>query len=160
VRALRTGHLGISTLTLAHNVHKMNKDEVERWLRAHGVDGKMVGETTGGIDFTRVVDLRWLDTGTRLVQYGDRPSLGFLQGGIDGQWFALESHSGHIGTLGIGHGLAGRTRHVLTVLRPVQVLESTAKRMDSKTKMPYDRYIGPGGATQIFIPRTGLFSLG
>lgn len=139
-------------------IRMLNKEEVREWLRDHGVTD--VEAVMKGIDWGQAVYPNWLDVGTKLVQYRDRPSSSFPQGAIGGRCFALESHCGDIRTLGIGHGPAGRSRYVLTVRRPVQVLESTAKNMNSRAKMPYERDIGPGGATQVFIPDGGLSSLG
>ena len=137
----------------------LTRPDVEAWLQNNGIRPKAIEVVIGGIDFTKPVYLNWLDEGTQLVQYRDNPSFSHPDGSPS-QWFALGTHSGPIGSLAIGHGPAGRTKHVLTVRRAVQVLESTAVSQDAPSKPAYDRYIGPGGATQIFIPDRGLSSLG
>jgi hypothetical protein len=138
----------------------LQEPDVRAWLLNNGIgDLKAINDVINGIDFSKPVYLEWLEEGTKLVQYRDNPSLNYPDAGAS-QWFTLGNHSGSIRSLGIGHGPAGRTKYVLTVRRGVQVLASTAKSMDSATRNEYDRYIGPGGATQIFIPDRGLSSLG
>src|SRR5262245_36808892 len=107
-------------------VQKLTESQVRDWLQGCGI--KNVQAVIDGIDLNQPVYLDWLHPGQKLVQYRDRPSLAYPLGAQGGQWFALYSHPGDMGTLGIGSGLAGRTRYVLTVKRGVQVLESTAKR--------------------------------
>lgn len=138
----------------------IQEPDVRVWLRNNGIgDPVAIKKVIDGIDFKEPVYLEWLDEGTKLVQYRDKPSLDYP--GVEaGKWFTFGNHSGSIRSLGIGDGLAGRTKYVLTVRRGVQVLASTAKSMDSAKSNEYDRYIGPGGATQIFIPDRGLSSLG
>lgn len=142
----------------ANMVEPLTQQQTREWLRNHGV--KNVQSVLDGIDWNQPVYLTWLDEGDRLVQYRDLPSVAYPEGALGGQWFALPSHPGHLGTLGIGSGAAGRRRVELRVVRAVRVLESTARKMDRPGAMPYERYRGSGGATQIFIPDGGLSSLG
>jgi hypothetical protein len=130
---------------------------VENWLRAQGVED--VARVLDGVD-TRPgcpMYLRWLQVGEKLVQYRDRPSSAFPDGAIGGRWFALASlNPSDMGRLAIGSGLAGRNRVEFTVARPREVLETTAKPVKGR---PSDRYVGEGGATQVFIPDEGISSL-
>jgi hypothetical protein len=134
-------------------------DQARHWLRHHGLSAAAVAKVMDGIDPSpqKPICVEVLQTGDQLVQFRDRASASHPLGDLGGQWFALPSlHERDMGRVGIGSGLAGRTRHVLTVRRPVEVLESTARAMPGH---PSNRYIGPGGATQIFIPDRGLSSL-
>lgn len=134
-------------------------DQARVWLRHHGLSETAITKVMDGIDLSphRPICVEVLQPDDRLVQFRDRPSASHPLGDMGGQWFALPSiEERTMGRLGIGSGLAGRTRHVLTVRRAVEVLESTARAMWGH---PSSRYIGPGGATQIFIPDRGLSSL-
>jgi hypothetical protein len=121
------------------------------------MDRRQVERVLDGIDPTKPVYLETLWPGEKVVQFRDRPSVSHPSGDVGGQWFALPSvGAATMGSLGIGSGLAGRVRHVLTVVRAVEVLESTAAAMRGH---PTERYVGPGGATQIFVPDRGLSAL-
>jgi hypothetical protein len=131
--------------------------QVRSWLESHGLDAGAVGRVMQGIDLSKPVYLQTLWPGEQVVQFRDLPSASHPLGDLGGQWFALPAVDGpSMGKLGIGPGLAGRHRHVLTVVRAVEVLESTAKPMPGH---PAERYVGPGGATQMFLPDRGLSSL-
>jgi hypothetical protein len=135
----------------------LNPAQVRGWLQSHGLDARAVGNVMQGIDFSRPVYLQTLQPGEQVVQFRDLPSASHPLGDLGGQWFALPAVDARsMGKLGIGPGLAGRRRHVLTVVRAVEVLESTARAMPGH---PAERYVGPGGATQMFLPDRGLSSL-
>jgi hypothetical protein len=131
--------------------------EAREWLASHGLGTREIEKVIAGIDPTRPVYLETLWAGDTVVQFRDLPSASFPLGDLGGQWFALPAiEDTSMGKLGIGPGLAGRSRHVLRVLRQVEVLESTARAMSGH---PTERYVGPGGATQMFLPDRGLSSL-
>ena len=136
----------------------LTQAQARAWLSQHGVDARGIQKVFDGIDFSKPVYLQTLEPGEKVVQFRDRSSQTHPLGDLGGQWFALPSIDVRsMGKIGIGPGLAGRTRHELTVRRVAQVLESTAKAMPGH---PTERYVGPGGATQIFIPDRGLSTLG
>ncbi len=139
-------------------MHKLlTKPQVRAWLRRHGLDETDILGVLDGIDWHRPVLLTVLHPGDRVVQFRDLPSSAHPSGDLGGRWFALPSiGAADMGRVGIGSGGAGRARHELTVARPVEVLESTARPMPAH---PSARYRGPGGATQYFIPDRGLSSL-
>jgi hypothetical protein len=135
----------------------LTEAEARAWLKSHGLDSSAIQKVIQGIDLAKPIYLQTLWPGEKVVQFRDLPSVHFPHGDLGGQWFALRSiDEASMGKLGIGSGLAGRARHLLTVVRPVEVLESTAKRMNGH---PTERYVGPGGATQMFLPDRGLSSL-
>lgn len=132
--------------------------QARSWLRSHGLRAGEVDKVIDGIDLRRPIYLQTLWPDEQVVQFRDLPSASHPLGDLGGQWFALPAVGAEsMGKLGIGSGLTGRSRHVLTVLRAVEVLESTAKAMPGH---PSARYVGPGGATQMFLPDRGLSSLG
>jgi hypothetical protein len=133
------------------SVTPLDLSQVEAWLASRGVHD--IAAILDGIDQKEPMYLRWFHPGEKLVQYRDRPSVPFPEGALTGRWYGLPSHpADEIGTLGIGSGLAGRRRVELTVAAPFQALETTAASMDRSGKMLYDRVVGRGGATQVFIP--------
>ena len=140
------------------HVTPLTEPMVRDWLTRHGV--RDVNKVMNGIDKKQPMYLRRFHPQEKLVQYRDRPSADFPDGAMGGQWFALPSvRPDSIGQLGIGSGLAGRSHVVLTVVRPFEALETTATSMNQPGKPLYDRYIGPGGATQVFIPDEGRSAL-
>jgi hypothetical protein len=135
----------------------LSNHEIEEWLAGHGLSTAQIDRVRAGIDLAKPFYLQTLWPGDKLIQFRDRVSAEFPFGSLGGQWFALPSLGlRDMGRLAIGSGLAGRTRHELRVIRKVEVLESTAAPM---LRHPTDRYCGPGGATQIFIPDGGRASL-
>lgn len=147
----------------------LTEDEVRDWLKQKGV--LKIDSVINGIDTNSPMYTPWLDVGDELIQFRDNPNTEkeeYRSGATGGQWFALPTmkHNDY-GSLGIGSGLAGKTLFQLTVACPVEVLETTAKDMNfyddgafkGMPKLLYERFIGPGGATQIFIPDRGLSSL-
>jgi hypothetical protein len=145
------------------HVMLMDLAMVRQWLLAQRVPRRHLDQVIAGIDFLKPVYLRWFDVGESLLQYRDNPSAQWPSGCLASQWFALPSHRHNaLGSLGLGSGPAGRTPFVLTVKRRFQALESTAKAMPAQNPnlAIAPRHAGGGGATQVFIPDSGLSCLG
>ena len=147
-------------------------------LRAVGVTSpREIREQLKGWDLSKPIYLRRFEAGERLIQYVTNPHAGMpplrtrtsgaepLQPASNatrlptrdplnpttGRYFGLPGDQ-TMGQMGIGSGLAGRTRQEFIVTQPFVALEGTAAPISrSKAVREGHSIRGEGGATQVYI---------
>ena len=133
-----------------HQTRRQRRLLIEDVLRRAGESN--IRSHVRGWDLSYPVYMQTLDSGQRLVQRSrnDRGT---------GRYFGIEGAQ-DIGAMGIGSGLAGRSLGSFEVVRPEEALEGTAAPISRRREQPQaDTVRGTGGATQIFLPDSGLASL-
>jgi hypothetical protein len=122
----------------------------QAYLSRHGYSGKKLAEILGGFDFDLPVYEQGLESGSILYQFVRRASFGVPLPRI-GNWFCLPGAS--LGSLAIISGGEGRLVTKVRVRFFLVALEGTAARQLRQWGWSGG---GPGGATQIFIPKAFL----
>lgn len=129
----------------------LNQKSAAALLRSQGVIPESeMGRVSSEFDFAKPVYEHRFFPGDTLYQLVPLPSFD-LPSPMTGNWLGLAGLT--TGRVAINDGGAGRRAGRFAVVMQFSALEGTAKKfaVDLKTAIG-----GPGGGTQIFVPRTTL----
>ena len=129
----------------------LNRDTASAWLRSQGItDQAKVAEILGGFDFSRPIYENDFWPGDVLYQLVRLPSA-VKPDMLPGNWFGLAG----LTTKGvaINDGGSGRQAMKYEVVAYFKALEGTAKTLPVNVGSAIG---GPGGMTQVFMPRALL----
>jgi len=129
-------------------MRSMNATDAAAFLASQGVQpASEVKKILSGFDFSKSAYEHHFWPGDTLYQFVRHISVGNPVA-ARGSWFGLSGVT--MRGVAIFGGLAGRTSHKFEVVHPFSALEGTAARLPAD----WDNEIGgPGGATQVFVPR-------
>lgn len=129
----------------------LDRQSAAAFLRMQGVMPETeLEKVLSGFDFTKPVYEHAFFPGDRLYQLVRLPSFD-LPNPVAGNWFGLAGLT--TGKVAINDGGAGRRAGQFEVLVQFSALEGTAREFAVDLRIGIG---GPGGGTQIFVPRTLL----
>lgn len=131
---------------------------IEKHLRLAGIPPAKFAEHIAGWNLAEPVYEEMLRPGERLMQFVSHPSA-LNPDPRPGNYYTYSG--GHeMATIGVGSGLAGRSRAEFQVARPIVALIGTAAPISAATAARFGHALrGRGSATQIFLHDRGVSSL-